>query len=481
MRKNIILLCMDELRGDCLGIGGHRTDVRTPNLDAFLVGGAVFRNHFCVMPKCVPSRISMMTGRYSHTDGFRTIHQHLPADQPDLVSRLKAGGYRVAVFGINHCWEDGFERVMDVHAWSEPYKSRYWGPESPFRKPPVEVAARPVPTLPEGYDYGGCARLWFDDCVTETAIDYIRDDAQWTEPQFLQINLQAPHPEYRVEEPYFSMFPPGSFEPFPREAPSGAPNLVAAQRAHRTAQEPNHAFLDEIQAVYFGMIAKADFLMGRIIEALRVSGRLEDSLVIFFSDHGDYAGQYGLVEKWDTHFADPLVRVAFGMVGEGIAPGARVDHLTQHIDVAPTALDWLGLPPLETAHGSSLLLTLAGAERRQAVFADGGHEPAMRDRFNTPIEKDHGAGTRHDAKQATYREAPEAMARAKMVRTLTHKLVFRETGDHELYDLAADPHELLNLYGQPETLAVERELKDLLLRWCLRTDPDTPFEANVGA
>ncbi|MFQ3587772.1 MAG: sulfatase-like hydrolase/transferase [Fimbriimonadaceae bacterium] len=480
MCRNVILICLDELRGDCIGIAGHRHDVRTPHIDALLAGGAVFRNHFCVMPKCVPSRISMMTGRYTHTDGFRTIHQHLPADHPDLVSTLKRNGYGVAVFGINHCWEDGFERVMDVHAWTPPF-DRHWGPESPFKRPMPETAGRPVPDIPETYDYRGCSRRWFDDTVTQCALEFIEDDARWNRPWYLQINLQAPHPPYQVEEPYFSMFPDGSFEPFPHEMPTGAPSLVAAQRRHRTDVEPNIDDLLEIQRVYFGMIAKADHLVGQIADALRRTGRLEDSLVVFFSDHGDYAGQYGLVEKWDTHFPDPLVRVAFGMVGDGIEPHTAVDSLTEHIDVGPTVLDWLGLEPLPNAHGRSLLNTLAGTESRKAVFADGGHEPPMRDRFNTPVEKNIDREVHIDGKQLTYRESPEAMARAKMVRTHTHKLVIRETGDHELYDLVADPHELINLYGGEGTLDIERELMHLMLEWVLRTDPDYPFQAEVGA
>ncbi|MEJ5171030.1 MAG: sulfatase-like hydrolase/transferase, partial [Fimbriimonadales bacterium] len=189
-RRNVILICMDELRGDCLGIAGHRADVRTPHVDALLSQGTVFANHFCVMPKCVPSRISMMTGRYSHTDGFRNIHQHLPAGKPDLVSTLKALGYGVAVFGINHVWEDGFDRVMDVHAWTPPHDRR-WGPDSPFKSPPPETSSRPSPDMPATFHYRGCRRRWFDDLVIECALEFIEDRSHWSRPWFLQINLQA--------------------------------------------------------------------------------------------------------------------------------------------------------------------------------------------------------------------------------------------------------------------------------------------------
>src|SRR3989339_1101898 len=105
LRRNLILITSDEMRGDCPGFQGN-PDCRTPCLDTFAKDGVIFTNHFAVHGKCVPSRISIATGRYPHTDGFRTITQHLPPDQPDLLKLLKTNGYETAVFGHNHVWED---------------------------------------------------------------------------------------------------------------------------------------------------------------------------------------------------------------------------------------------------------------------------------------------------------------------------------------------------------------------------------------
>lgn len=482
-RKNIILLCADELRGDCLGAVGENPDVRTPHLDALAARGALFRKHYCVMPKCVPSRISMMTGRYSHTDGFRTITQHLPAGRPDLVSSLKQAGYGVAVFGINHCWEDGFERVMDVHAWSEPYK-RHWGPDSPYRNPPPETTSRAVPAMPRSYDYEGCGRVWFDDLVTRCAVEFITERMDRSRPWFVQVNLQSPHPPYRVEEPWFSSFDRDAIRPWPHELPRNAPLPMQVQREVRTDPETHSAWLKEIQATYYGMIGKTDQLLGEVIQALDDTGLMEDSLVVFFSDHGDYAGQYGLIEKWDTHFAEPLIRVAFSMTGEGVPSGTVVDSFSQHIDLGPTALDWLGLPQLPNAHGTSLLRTLAGEESREAVFVSGGHESGMRRRLPLGLADRHDPQTGDawlDGKQETYLRHPDAMARAKCVRTHRHKLVVREVGGNELYDLGSDPWEMDNRFGDPALREVERELLLRLVEWGLATDPDTPEQLEFGA
>lgn len=102
---NLVILTSDEMRGDCLAANGLNPDIATPNLDRLAGQGTLFARHFTNYPKCVPSRISMHTGRYCHTDGYRTITQHLPNDIPDILSRCKDAGYDCAVFGKNHLWE----------------------------------------------------------------------------------------------------------------------------------------------------------------------------------------------------------------------------------------------------------------------------------------------------------------------------------------------------------------------------------------
>lgn len=127
-RKNLIFITSDEMRGDAPGFMGN-PDCRTPSLDRLAGRGVTFTNHFCVHAKCVPSRISMMTGRYPHTDGFRTINQHLPPEEPNLLRVLKEHGYETAVFGHNHVWEDlpgsptapsgGRIRLRRPHRWDD--------------------------------------------------------------------------------------------------------------------------------------------------------------------------------------------------------------------------------------------------------------------------------------------------------------------------------------------------------------------------
>ena len=240
-----------------------------------------------------------------------------------------------------------------------------------------------------------------------------------------------------------------------------------------------------MQAVYYGMISHVEALVGKVVAALEEFGLSENTLILFCSDHGDYAGQYGICEKWDASLQDCLLHVPLIMAGPGIPQGKRVRGLSEMVDLPPTLLDYLGLEKPEdwVWHGESLLPMLDDAPGKQAVFANGGHEPSMRARFNRPVweEKDGRRIKATEGKQLTYSECPDAMARCKMVRTDDWKLVIRETGGNELFNMREDPYEMRNLYGDPRYDTVVMDLQLQLIEWTLRTDTDRPFLRKFGA
>jgi choline-sulfatase len=470
--------------------------VRTPRLDAFAADALVLERHFTVHGKCVPSRVAMMTGRYAHSEGARTVMEEdlLPADRPDLMKTLAANGYETAVFGLNHCWAGFFNGnrphgVVDWHSFVE------GGFGEISRRQPSTPPAGPrpdAPALADGFDLRGriVGQLpgFSDDVRADAAIHYLRSVRDRGRPFFMQLNLSAPHPSYQVEEPWFSLVDPAAVTPFPRHLPRNATLPLRAQREHRTgAGEIPESAVREVLATYFGMIAKVDHLMGRVLDAIAEQGLMEGSIIVFTSDHGDFAGQYGLCEKYDTVLADCLLRVPCAIRAPGLPRGERRDALTQHVDLAPTVLELTGLAAGERwgIQGSSLLPVIAGARRPEAVFADGGHEAAMRRRFNAPLwTTDPLTPERRKAtagKQHTYHHEPDSMARCSMVRTETHKLVMREAGGHELYDLRADPWELDNRFGEAALAATQHDLMERLVRWHLRTLADQPFHPRVVA
>ena len=489
--RNLIILCVDEMRGDCLGANGLNPDIHTPNMDAVAARGVNLSRHFTCFPKCVPARISMTTGRYTHTDGYRTIWQHMPVDQPNVLKTLVGLHYETAVLGLNHAWENLHEAShtppelkpgqrglrIDHHSWTRPLKAIYEDYKS--RAPDLTGAAALVdtdlPLTPQTRYRGDLDVHWDSEAITEQAVQLLTRVRDRSRPLFMQVNLGPPHPPYAAPEPWFSMYDPGKIAAFPHDLPAHAPLSLRKQREFRTGMNPDGHLLRKMQAVYYGMISRVDAQMGRILQTIQQQGLWDNSIILLLSDHGDFAGQYGLGEKWDTTFADCLTHVPCVLAGGGLPQGKTISALTDHTDLAPTLLGLLGLQPDWLVHGHDLRPLLEGrVERiREAVFADGGHEAEMRGRFSFP-----GADS---GKQRTYRNCPDAMARAKMVRTDRYKLVMRETGDHELYDLQTDRWELSNRYHDPALGPVRADLMEKMLQWCLRTDTDRPYQQLVGA
>lgn len=479
---NVIVLCADEMRGDCLGVDGN-PDVKTPHLDAFALRATHCRQHFTPFPKCVPARIAMMTGRYPHTDGFRTITQHLPVDHPNLLKALQERGYQSALFGKNHCWEEFFEgKAVDLHSWSRPVYHDIYDRHRDAPAPPADPQGRPEKDFGGELGYRGRDNAHRgDDAYAEQAIHYLKEGRDRSKPFFMQLNIEAPHPKYGVEDPWFSMYDPAKIKAFPHDLPQNASLPFRAQREIRTGALATEENLREIQATYYGMISKVDHLLGQILQAIEEEGLWENSIICYFSDHGDFAGQYGLHEKWDTVFSDCLTRIPFILHAPGLPGGRVIDGLTELTDYLPTVLELLGIDPWPGIHGESLLPIFAGERRKEAVFAEGGHEAPMLERFAMQlIQQWRGDGPRKD-KQEAYAEVPASMARARMVRNERYKLVIRLQGGNELYDLEEDPAELHNRWGDPALDHVQRQLQQQLIEFSLRTDTDRPYQEAFGA
>lgn len=496
--KNILLITADEMRADCTGFSGN-PDVKTPNLDRFASEGTVYSNHFAVFPKCVPSRASMHTGRYTHTDGLRTVMgaNHIPEGTPNLAERLKKAGYETAVFGLNHVWEEEWfrgrgeqanklgEGLADYNSFTDgalaeiALKERFY-PESKERSGVGPEGIRAAGLRFKGLNEINHSRF-SDDNRTDQAILYLDEVRDRDKPFFLQLNLSDPHPPYEVHEPWYSMYQPEELDPFPFELPTNAPLAIRAQRKYRTGDDFPRESARELQAVYYGMVSYVDDLVGRLLRYLSKSGLEDDTLIVFTSDHGDYAGQFGLIEKWDASLHDSLLKVPFIMKGPGVGEGAIQEGLSEHVDLPATVIDYLKMeaPQEWVWHGDSMLGPDCGKE---AVFANGGHEKSMRDRFccETWEEIDGERFKAVDGKQLVYEQEPDAMARCKMVRTKKWKLVARETEDHELYDLEKDPHELNNIYSEGP-LEIILDLQNKLIKWALMTDTDRPFLSEFGA
>ena len=429
----------DELRADAV----HCIDgqpIQTPNMDRLAEQGVVFSNCFTVHSVCSPSRCSFMTGWYPHTLGHRTLYHLLRPHEPNLLKYLKSNGYFVQWNGKNDLFaEASFADSVSQRAtnaapsplwpanpWPEDhrfFKSFYFGPRGQAGQLP----------------YQDLDWVWIQE-----AIKLLQSPPD--EPFMLYLPLVFPHPPYTVEEPYFSMYDRDSVRtPLPAQL-DDKPHFMRELHRRMGMDRLDEADLREIVATYWGMVTRFDDLVGQLMAALDASSVRDNTVVILTSDHGDYVGDYGLTEKWWTGFQDCIVRVPLIALLPGERGGHRVDALTETIDVFPTIMELAGIAPQHTQFGRSLLPLILGEaqEHRSAVFAEGGHVPGEQQSFETPWPK----GTIYYDKTNLQREDPTTLAKSTMIRTKRWKYVARLEGrEEELYDLEADPGELVNLAG----------------------------------
>jgi arylsulfatase A-like enzyme len=329
----------------------------------------------------------------------------------------------------------------------------------------------------EGYYYDG------DWANVLGALDLIRNGPHDT-PLCIYLPLTYPHPPYAVEEPWYSLV---NRDALPPRAPvpegwTGKPSLLAGiyERQHMQAWSEDR--WTELRAVYYGMCARLDHQFGLVMDALREAGIYDDTAVFLFSDHGDFTGDYGLVEKTQNTFEDCLSRVPFVVKPPAWTPVApRVSEaMVELIDFPATAEALTGIEPGHDHFGRSLLPVLAGETdaHRDAVFCEGGRrhgETQCMELESTGSQVPTGLYWPRVNLQTS--EGPEH-TKAVMCRTREFKYVRRLYESDELYDLRADPQELHNRIDDPSLAGELARLKERLLTFYLETSDVVPHDTD---
>jgi choline-sulfatase len=472
---NVVLITLDESNVSALHLYGASADT-TPRLDALARDGVVFDRAFCTFPKCTPSRAALLSGRYPHTGGHRTIPGfELGADEDSLAKRLRAAGYRTAMAGKNHTVvPEGIAEHFDVRP--EPR-----GQDVPWDRRPEETDDVLFRAFYRG-DFSDIPGTR-DHVTTDAALAFLTESAD--APFFLLVNYNNPHPPYTDIEPFASRIPLESIVVPPRESLADAEPVIRAHREVYDLESLDDDAWRRIIRAYWSQVAFVDAEIGRVLDRLDELGLRDDTLVIVTADHGDFAGEHGCVEKWDTVFFDCLVRVPLLMRGPGVGEsGRRIGTLTDNVDIVPTVLEICGQEVPADLHGRSLapVLADASAPHKPYVFAEGGVEDDALTRM-APLD-DPTQRKRHPNypwKQLVMLAYPWTMRKARMIRGERWKLVYRVDGVKELYDLDADPGEMRNLTADPAHAAIAAELLEQLLAWSIRTEPDRPGIAVMQA
>lgn len=485
---NIVIFNPDQFRGDVPGYTGNTAGV-TPVLDTLVETDAVaFRNTFCQNPVCVPSRCSFMTGWYPHTGGHRTMRHMLQPHDPMLLKTLKQNGYFVWWGGKNDVvpGQYGYEAYCDI---------KYTAPNTPDR--PLrsglhswhEWRGRSGSDTFYSFYYGrienntGESYVYDHDwAMVEGAVEFIKS-YDGDKPICIYLPLHFPHPPYAVEDPWYSQVDRDALPsriPQPEEWSVKPSILEGLYRLHGMEDWTEDRWT-ELRATYYGSCARNDYGFGLVMEALKHAGIYDQTAVFFFSDHGDFTGDYGLVEKTENTFEDCLVNVPLVIkppANMQVQPGVR-DTLVELVDFPATVLDMAGIALSYTQFGRTLVPLFADARssHRDAVFCQGGR---IHGEQHIIASQEHPLGKKwfyYPRRSLQASEGPEH-SKATMCRTIDHKYVQRLYEMDELYDLRLDPYEQHNLINDSIYAGVAQTLKDRLLRFYLETGDVVPFQLD---
>ncbi|HZR38569.1 MAG TPA: sulfatase-like hydrolase/transferase [Ktedonobacteraceae bacterium] len=477
-RPHIVIFNPDQWRGDVLGHMGNAAAV-TPTLDQWIETDAVsFRQAYCQNPVCTPSRCSFMTGWYPHVRGHRTMFYMLQPDEPMLLKTLKDDGYFVWWGGKNDVVpaQNGFAAYCDVKYRPDPPPLPFYGgiPEAVWRGAPGSdtyysfyvgrVAKDPTEPYYRDHDWS----------MVLGAIDLIKH-APPDRPLCIYLPLLYPHPPYGVEDPWYSMIDRSRL---PQRIPApedwrDKPAILKGIYERQGLQGWTEGRWTELRATYYGMCARVDYQFKLLLDALRGAGIYDDTAVFFFSDHGDFTGDYGLVEKTQNTFEDCLARVPLLIkppASVALKPGIR-DALVELIDVPATIEELAGVPVRHTHFGRSLLPLLSDdtGQGRDAVFCEGGRNHGETHAMELESASNQvPTGLYWPRLSLQSREGPEH-SKAVMCRTRDYKYVRRLYETDELYDLRTDPEETDNRIADPALAGVLSTLKERLLTFYQET------------
>ncbi len=433
-KPNILFICTDDQRPDTIRALGN-TYIRTPNLDRLVRQGTVFTQAHCVHPLCVPSRVEILTGTSGFTNGVLALGKEKISPNVDWIAMvLQRAGYHTWYVGKWHtAGRPSTRGYTDVAGLFSSGGGR-------FAKDQVDYKGMKV-TGYRGWIFqtddrkklfpekGVGLTPYISSQFAEAAIRLIKRKSK--KPFFLHVNFTAPHDPLLLPPKYEDKYQPSDIplQPnFKAEHPFDHGNLKGRDEKMlpwpRTPQEVRKNL-----AVYYAVISHLDEQIGRILEALEQSGQIENTIIIFSSDHGLAVGSHGLMGKQNMYAHTILVPLIFA--GPSIPRDKKSDSLVYLRDLFPTFCDFAGTDIPASVEGKSLVPVIKGKTRkiRDHVFC-------------------------------YFRDSQ------RMVRDREWKLIqYPKLDRYQLFHLLTDPHELKDLSKNPKYGDRMSQLKKRLRDW----------------
>jgi arylsulfatase A-like enzyme len=472
-KPNILFIMSDDHTSQAIGAyGGRLAPLNpTPNLDRLASEGVVMENAFCHNAICTPSRACIMTGQYSAVNGVTTLNMTLPSEKQYLPAEMKKAGYLTAVIGK---WHLGRKAPSDSFDYYKIFKGqgKYFDTVFDF------VKGIDGPVKEKGHS---------TDLITDSVLAWLKQRDK-TKPFFLKYHMKAPHgmfenaPRYdsyledvTIPEPA-NLFEKGNHGSIATRGNNGelenyigssiGPRHVSqnymtkwSKKDHLSDVEATKVAYQDYMKHYLRCVKGVDDNVQRVVDYLKEEGCYDNTVIIYTGDQGFFLGEHDYIDKRWCY--DEAMRMPFIVrYPKTIKAGSRSDAIVENVDYAPLMLDFAGVPTPDYMQGKSF-----------RSIIETGKEPA-------------------DWKQAAYYHYwmhmkhhynPAHIA----IRTKRYKLILfygtwkdSDTPDTppawELYDLKNDPHEMNNLYDNPEYTGVTTELKQQLKELRAQTKDDHP-------
>lgn len=431
-RPNILVFVSDEHSPMSLGCYGHPF-VQTPNLDRLANTSVIFDAAYCNSPLCVPSRLSFLTGLYPWRIGAWDLLSHPPKNRTTIASHLSQNGYYTATMGKWHFLGDDQMQGFDYR----PYGDFLGASHQPD---PIEKAPHLTlhPAGPAEVPEAAMQETIVNRLATQFLQEYDRDELF-----LLWVSYNRPHFPLRPPARYWDRYYP-DYADLPELGPDFPDRLHPWMQGLREFYKLPDWTEDEkrqARAAYYVCVTFIDDKIGEVLTALEEYGHSEDTVVLYFSDHGEMNGEHDMWCK--SNFYEQSVRVPLIMSYPGELPqDLRVSNVVELVDLYPTLAELAGAPVLDGLDGSSLLpLMRSGSDAGRKGYA---------------ISEYYGHGV------------PNPM---RMIRMDDWKYILYLDAKQSLFNLTDDPdeyHDLIDEPGEPQRIAAKCDR-------LLREDWDEPL------
>lgn len=453
-RPNILWIMTDQFHADCIGAFGLR-QVQTPNLNRLVQSGIACRQAYCNNPICGPSRACFLTGQYAHTHGLQG-NDNAMYDGPcqtNVAALFRRAGWRTGMVGKAHLprrWiDEGFEHVRYCDLCDadprDPLTCHYFAHLAERGLAHLYEEGSPRPGIRGQFDGSAPAQLPYEHSIErwtgDEALAFLATDDP--RPFFLKLSFQRPHEPLRPTREHFERYDPASLtlpdsavDWFERRF-AGKPSFMI-ERLTAGSQYPlasdTRGQLQRALASYYALISCIDDEIGRVLDQLEASGQFANTVVVFNADHGDFAGDHGLMLK-NLGIYDSIHRIPFVWHLPGGPRGVERQHLVESVDMLPT------------------LCRLAGLEIPDGID---GHDLSALLRNDAP-------GATQICCEWSWGTDPRAHRITALIDARWRLVWYGTARGGELYDRVADPGELDNRWHDPELATTRCDLLGRML------------------